>query len=43
MEEYRVSELDGVVVLNVSVLNGSIGTNILLKVTLNGGSAMCKL
>ena len=43
MEEYSVSESDGIVMLSVSVLSGSIETSFPLELTLSGGSAMCKL
>ena len=42
MEEYNVSESDGVVALCVSVLEGNIGTNITIEVSISNGSALCE-
>ena len=42
MEEYNVSESDGVVTLCASVLEGSIGTNVTIEVSTNSGSALCE-
>ena len=42
MEEYNVSESDGVVTLCVSVLEGNIGTNITIEVSISNGSALCE-
>jgi len=42
MEEYGVSESDGVVTVGVLVLEGSLGANISLELSTINGSALCK-
>ena len=42
MEEYSVSESDGVVRVCVSVLEGSLGANISLELSTINGSALCE-
>jgi len=42
MEEYSVSESDGVVTVGVLVLEGSLRTVVLLELSTINGSALCE-
>ena len=42
MEEYSVSESDGIVTVGVLVLEGSLGTNITIELSIVNGSALCE-
>lgn len=42
MEEYSVSESDGIVTVGVLVLEGSLGTNITIELSTVNGSALCE-
>ena len=42
MDEYSVSETDGVVTVGVLVLEGSLGTGVTLELSTIIGSALCE-